>query len=303
MIAILGGLGAAFMWASANLVSSRSGRLIGSSSTVAWMMLVGLVTATPLALASGPVPPLTPMLAVWLAGSSLGSVSGLLLVYRGLAIGKVGVVTALASTEGAIAAVLAVIAGERLTLPAVVMLCVIAVGIAIVALAAGDAAQAQPKEAAARREAGGAIAEPRSGPTPERQAALFGATAALCFGVTIYSTAQLGLSMPPFMAVLPVRVLGTAVVFLPMALAGRLRMTRRAAPMVVLIGVAEVLGNAAYVVGSRESIAIAAIMASQFAAVAAVAAYFLFSERLSPAQRSGVVAIVVGVAMLAAARA
>jgi drug/metabolite transporter (DMT)-like permease len=109
--------------------------------------------------------------------------------------------------------------------------------------------------------------------------------------------------MPPFMAVLPVRVLGTAVVFLPMALAGRLRMTRRAAPMVVLIGVAEVLGNAAYVVGSRESIAIAAVMASQFAAVAAVAAYFLFRERLSPAQRSGVVAIVVGVAMLAAVRA
>jgi drug/metabolite transporter (DMT)-like permease len=305
MIAIVGGLGAAFMWATANLVSSRSGRLIGSSSTVAWMMLVGLVTTTPLALASGPVPPLTPMLAVWLAGSSLGSVSGLLLVYRGLAIGKVGVVTALASTEGAIAAVLAVIAGERLTLPVAVMLCVIAVGIAIVALAAGDAARAtsQPAEAAARREAGGAIAEPRSGPTPERQAALFGATAALCFGVTIYSTAQLGLSMPPFMAVLPVRVLGTAVVFLPMALAGRLRMTRRAAPMVVLIGVAEVLGNAAYVVGSRESIAIAAVMASQFAAVAAVAAYFLFRERLSPAQRSGVVAIVVGVAMLAAVRA
>ena len=42
MIAILGGLGAASLWAMANLSSSRSSRMIGASSTVAWMMLVGL---------------------------------------------------------------------------------------------------------------------------------------------------------------------------------------------------------------------------------------------------------------------
>jgi drug/metabolite transporter (DMT)-like permease len=87
-----------------------------------------------------------------------------------------------------------------------------------------------------------------------------------------------------------------------MALAGRLRMTRRAAPLVVVIGLGEVLGNASYVVGARESIAIAAVLASQFAAVAAVAAFFLFRERLSPRQRSGVVAIAVSVAILTAVR-
>jgi drug/metabolite transporter (DMT)-like permease len=284
MIAIFGGLGAAFLWAGANLTSSRAGRLIGASSTVAWMMLVGVFIAGPLALLSGPVPPITTELAFWVAGSSLGGVIGLLLVYRGLRFGKVGVVTALASTEGAIAAMIAVIAGEHLTLPVVVMLCVIVAGIAIVAFATGDTTEVVA-------------------PGAERRAVLYGATAALAFGVTVYSTAKLGQSMPPLMAVLPVRILGVVGVFIPLALTGRLRLTRPAVPMVVFIGAAEVFGNASYVLGSRQSIAIAAVLASQFAAIGAIAAFFLFRERLSVGQRSGVVAIALGVAMLTAVRA
>jgi drug/metabolite transporter (DMT)-like permease len=284
MIAIFGGLGAAFLWAGANLTSSRAGRLIGASSTVAWMMLVGVFIAGPLALLSGPVPPMTTELAFWVAGSSLGGVIGLLLVYRGLRFGKVGVVTALASTEGAIAAMIAVIAGEHLTLPVVAMLCVIVAGIAIVAFATGDTTEVVA-------------------PGAERRAVLYGATAALAFGVTVYSTAKLGQSMPPLMAVLPVRILGVVGVFIPLALTGRLRLTRPAVPMVVFIGAAEVFGNASYVLGSRQSIAIAAVLASQFAAIGAIAAFFLFRERLSIGQRSGVVAIALGVAMLTAVRA
>ncbi|MGA3056439.1 MAG: EamA family transporter [Candidatus Limnocylindrales bacterium] len=286
MTAILGGLGAAVMWATSTLTSSRSSRIIGPSSTAAWMMLIGLVCAVPLAAVSGPMPALTPALAGWLAGSGVGGVAGLLLTYKGLRVGKAGVVSALASTEGAIAAVLAVIAGEHLTIPVMAMLCVIAGGIATVALATGDAAQ--PADASSGRD--------------ERRAVMFGVAAALCFGVTIFSTAQVGKVMTPFAATLPVRVVGVAAVFVPMALAGRLQMTRRAVPMVVVIGVAEVLGNAAFVVGSRESIAISAVLASQFAALTAVAAFILFRERLSPQQRFGIVAIVLGVAALTVVR-
>ena len=296
MTAILGGLGAAAMWAAANLMSSRASRLIGASSTVAWMMLVGVAVAGALSLASGPVPSITPALAGWMAISGLSGVIGQLFLYRGLRIGKVGVVTALASTEGAIAALLAVIAGERLTIPIAATLCVIVVGIATVAFAGGSAAS--PAEWGV--EPG---APPMSAPAGnERRAAMWGALAAIGFGITVYSTAQVGRSLPPLMAVLPVRAVGVVGVFIPMALAGRLRLTRRAVPLVVLIGALEVFGNASYVVGSRESIAISAVLASQFAAVAAVAAFFLFRERLSLGQRSGVVAIAVGVAFLAAVR-
>ena len=285
MISILGGFGAATFWAAANLASSRSSRIIGPSATVAWMMLVGLAVSAPFALASGPMPPITPSLAVWLTASGVGGVIGLLLVYRGLRIGKVGVVLALASTEGAIAAVFAVVAGESLTVPTAVVLGVIAIGVATVALAGGSAGEpAQTGEGS----------EPYVGRGAERRAAMWGAAAAIAFGFSIYGTARIGQSLPLAMAVLPARVVGVAFVFV--------RMTRRAAPLVVIVALGEVLGNVVYIIGSRESIAVTAVLASQFAALAAVAAFVLFHERLSARQRSGFVAIAVGIAALTLVR-
>jgi drug/metabolite transporter (DMT)-like permease len=300
MIAILGGLGAAVLWAAANLASARSSRLIGASSALGWMMLVGLVVTAPLVPFAGPLPQLTPVLAFWLAAAGLGSVIGLFFVYRGLRIGKVGPVLAIASTEGAIAAVVAVIAGERLTIPVALMLGVVAVGIAVVALATGDAAEEYPTAGDHGVTATSPVLRP--GRSAERRATLFGTAAAIAFGFSIYGTAQAGLSLPIIIAIMPARVAGVAFVFVPMALAGRLRMTRRAAPLVVITALGEVLGNAAYVVGARESIAIAAVLACQYAAIGAVAAFFLFHERLSLPQRTGVVAIAVGVAILTAVR-
>lgn len=293
VIAILGGLGAAVLWASSTLTSSRVGRLIGPTSTVAWMMLVGVAVATPLALVSGPLPALTPRLVVWALGSGAGGVTGLTLTYRALRLGKVGVVAALASTEGAIAALIAVVAGEPMTIPVALTLCVIVAGVAVVALSS-DAPEPAP---------GRSVDDPPSPRfSPGQRAAFMGAVAAGFFGVSIYCTAKLGSEMGPIMAVLPVRVVGVVAVAVPLAITGRLRLTRRAAPMVTYIGVAEVFGNASYVIGAGQSIAIAAVLASQFAAVAAIAAFVLFRERLSVLQRSGVVAIALGVAALTLAR-
>ncbi len=311
MIAILGGLGAALCWATATLTSSRAGRLIGPSSTVAWMMLVGVIVATPLTLVSGPLPEMTPSLVFYLTASGVGGVAGLLLVYRGLRVGKVGVVSAIASTEGAIAAALSVATGESLTLVVAVLLGLIALGVAIVARAASDPESVALPEAVPVTADEIAYEAASSRPEREgqdathnpRQAVLLAIAAAFCFGVSIFSAAQAGKSVSPVAAVLPVRIAGLVGVFIPMALTGRLRLSRSAAPMVIFIGVAEVIGNAAYVVGGQESIAIAAVLASQFAAIAAVLAFLLFNERLSPRQRNGIVGIVAGVALLALARA
>ncbi len=293
MIAIVGGLGAAVLWAAANLASSRSTRMIGAASTLGWMMLVGLIVATPLAYASGPVPEITPTLAVWLAASGFGSVIGLMFLYRGLRLGKIGVVLALASTEGAIAAVFSVIGGENLTLPTALVLGLIAIGIATVALAGGSAAETAEPE------------RPRTSATElsdELRAALFGAGAAIAFGFAIFGTGKLGVSLPVMMAVLPARVVGVACVFVPLALTGRLQLTRPAVPLILIVAAGEVFGNVCYVIGAQESIAISSVISSQYAAVAAVAAFFLFHERLSSGQRSGFVAIAIGLAILTLVR-
>lgn len=301
MIAILGGLGAASLWALATICSARSGRLIGASSTVAWVMVVGLVVLLPPAIASGPPPPLDPRLAGFALVSGLSNVLGLFLVYRAVSIGKVGVASAVTSTEGAVAAIISILLGEPLTAAAAVVLAVIAAGVAVVALVPEDAV------AEGELEAGVATEAVRHGrqldPSDALRAVVYAALAALSFGFGLYTTAQLGLVFALPYAVLPARVTGTLLLFIPLLATGRLRMTRAALPFAVTIGICEAVGTMSYAAGARESVAIAAVLASQFAAIAAVAAYFLFRERLTLHQRSGVIVIALGVAVLSAIRA
>ena len=122
MTAIIGGLGAAFLWASATVASSRSSRMIGSRVVLAWVMIVGTIVGLPLALASGiptDIPPDAPLLML-VAG--LAYSAGLYVAYRALAVGKVSIVAPIVATEGAIAAVLAVALGDTLGLSAALLL-------------------------------------------------------------------------------------------------------------------------------------------------------------------------------------
>jgi drug/metabolite transporter (DMT)-like permease len=191
----------------------------------------------------------------------------------------VSIVGPISSTEGAIAALLAVAAGESIGGGVGATLCVIAVGVALASV----------------------VPEEHSG--DPRLAVTLAGIAAVCFGLSLYATARVSDELPLLWAVLPARVVGVAAVTLPLAAARRLVLTRAAVPLVVASGLCEVGGFASYALGSRHGIAVAAVLASQFAAVAAVAAYVLFHERLTRLQLSGVVAIAVGVATLTALRA
>jgi drug/metabolite transporter (DMT)-like permease len=92
---------------------------------------------------------------------------------------------------------------------------------------------------------------------------------------------------------------GILVIALPLALSGRLRIERRAVPLVLVAGVLEALGSVVYVVGAQHGVATAAVLSSQFAAMAAVGAFILFGERLARVQVAGVAVIAVGIGVLA----
>lgn len=280
MIAVLGGLGAAFAWATTTICAARAARLIGGPSVLAWVMLTGLVVTLPWAVLEGR-PDVDTTAATWLLIGGVGNCAGLLLVYAGLRAGKVGVVAPVTSTEGAIAAVIAVIAGEQLAPGMGVALAVIATGTAL---------------AGVTRETPGTGSN-------DRVAALFAGAAALSFGASLYATGQVGTELPIAWAILPPRVVGVLVIALPLAVMGRLQLTRQVAPFVVAAGLAEVVGFASFAIGARHGIAISAVLASQFGAVAALAAYVVFRERLTRVQVAGVVTIAAGVATLAALQA
>ena len=133
MIAVLGGLGAAVAWAATMLTASRASPLIGSWSTLAWVMLTGLLVVGPVALVQGRPEGLDGGAVTWLAIAGFGNITGLLLVYTALRIGKVGVIAPITSTEGAVAAVIAVVAGETLGAWTALALVVIALGVVLAA--------------------------------------------------------------------------------------------------------------------------------------------------------------------------
>jgi drug/metabolite transporter (DMT)-like permease len=123
------------------------------------------------------------------------------------------------------------------------------------------------------------------------------------FGVGLYATGRVGEELPVAWAVLPARAVGVIAVTIPLVLTSRLRLTRPALPLVVGSGLAEVAGFSFFAIGARHSIAVTAVLSSQFAAVSAVGAYLLFGERLTRLQLVGVVLILAGVAALSAIRA
>ena len=286
-MAILGGLGAAVAWAVTLLCTSRATRMIGSGSVLAWVMLTGFCIVVPWGAVVGVPDDLDRGSAAWLLIAGLGNILGLFLVYTALREGKVGIVGPIVSTEGAIAAVLAVLAGESLAVGSAAMLVLIAVGIALAATTADSDDVAEVTTAVERH----------------RSVTVVALLAACSFGTSIYATARASAELPIAWAVAPPRILGVLFVFLPLAATSRLRLTRPALPLVVTAGIAEVVGFALFAVGSRHGVAVAAVLASQFAAIAAVAAYFLFRERLTRVQVAGVATVVIGVAVLTALQA
>src|SRR5262245_6118489 len=159
VIAIGGGLATAVLWATTLLGSARSARLIGSWSTLGWVMLIGLVVTLPFVIASPPVT-LTERELVFLTAAGIANSGGLLLVYSALRRGKVAVVGPIVSTEGAIGATLAILAGDPITGPALAILGLIAVG---VVLAAIERRSPDEAEAATGRATGTALLAPGGG--------------------------------------------------------------------------------------------------------------------------------------------
>lgn len=275
-MAILGGLGAAVCWATGTVAAAHAARRIGPLPTLAGIMLVGLVIAAPLVAVSGAPSGLGVRAGGWLALAGLGNVFGLLLDYTAFRIGKVGIVAAVASTEGAVAALLAILYGERIHTFPLLLLLVVAVGAATATLAPDPTPAIAP-----------------------RRAALLAAGAAGCFGLSLFATARVSATLPLPWALLPPRFFGVLIITAPLAARRSLGRIAPALPAVLLSGCCEVGGFASYAWGSRADVAVASVLSAQFAAIAALAAFALWRERLGHVQIAGVAVVVAGVAVLA----
>jgi len=285
MLPIVAGVVTALSFAVSVLASARASRAAGSQQTVAGVMLVGTVLVLPFALVASPLPvglakPIETILIAALSGAA--NVVGLLFAYAAYRIGAVGVVSTIGSSEGAIAAVISVLAGQTLAPGSGAALAVVAVGVVLAATSGGG--------------------ELEEGVTIDRRRSLRAAGLATCsaglFGFGLFTTGYVSATLPAAWVILPGRLIGIAAVAAPLLVTGRLHAPRSAIPVIILTGVVEIVGMTMFTIGARDDIAITAVLASMFAPIAAVAAFVLFRERLAPRQVLGVVLVVVGIAIL-----
>jgi drug/metabolite transporter (DMT)-like permease len=287
VIAIVGGLGAAVSWAVATLCSSRSSRMIGASSVLAWVMIVGFSVGIVPAIVEAPsAPPLDAAVLAGLIVVGLSYTAGLLLAYLALSVGRVSIVAPITSTEGAMSAILAVALGDPMSLPLAIVLAVITTGIILAAIE--RSADPPPESPAGRRT---------HDPAMNRRAVLLAISAAASFSIGLVVSARLGATVPLSWIVVASRGVGVVVIALPLILRGR-----RARPLVIVSGVLEAVGQVLFVIAAQHGIAVAAVLGSQFAAIAVVVAFFLFGERLTKVQVAGIVTIAIGVATLSLLR-
>jgi len=217
----------------------------------------------------------------WLTVAGLGYAVGMIFNYSALSGGKVAVTAPIVSTEGSIAAILAVLSGEAASPLLVVMLATIAVGVFVVALQPG----------------GGADALAGSG----SRYVVFAVVSASIFGVGLYAAGRASDLVPPSLVVMAGRIAGVLVITLPLALTRKLRFERQVLPFLVVAGVAEVVGMYLFAWGAAESIAVTSVLSTQFAVMAALVAHAL-GERISARQWAGVAAVTVGVVVITLTR-
>jgi drug/metabolite transporter (DMT)-like permease len=278
VIPVLAGLTAAVMWGLSTVVASRSTKVLGSQGALAWVMLIGGAVTLALAPLSGVPHGISAPAWAWAVAAGVGSTFGLSMMYRALQIGKVGVVAPIASTEGALAALLSIALGERVTVGVAVCLGVIAAGVFVVTMR-------------------GAATDVHVRPS------LYAVVAACSFGVGLVGSSKAGHELGALWTILVARLVGVSVIAGPLIVRRTLPRPGRALGMVAFSAFAELIGFAAFIGGSRHGVAIPAVLASQFAAVAAATSYLVFGERLGIRQRAGAAVILAGVAALSLLRA
>jgi uncharacterized membrane protein len=253
--------------------------MIGAPAVVGWMMFVGLLATLPLFPLTGALDVhLTALDVLLLVVTGLTNVFGLVVEYAALRVGRVGLVVGLVSSEGAVAAVINIVGGQSIGLAVALALAVIAGGVVVIGFASED------------------VDAPSKDP---RVATMLALLAAGCFGVNLIAVGRLAADLPLPWALMAPRVAGVVCITIPLLLLGRLSRSRRAAPFVIVSGLSEVAGLAAFAIGSQTDLTVASVLTSQFATITAIAAWVIFRERLSTWQIVGVTAVIGGVAVLA----
>lgn len=269
----------ALAWGVAAVAGGLLARRIGTLPALGWVMSISIVAALPLALATGPPGDLDGRLALGILLVSVGGLGGLGLIYAALSRGNIAVVAPVSATYGGVAALLAVLAGEAIGAIAAVAL--VAAVIGAVFAARGQATTP-------------GLAFPH-----QSRAVLLAAGTAFLWGMQLFVAGRIGEDVGASWLVFAMRALGVLCIAVPLVVLRRLPVRRDALLLGAVAGLGEVAGFTLFLLAARDGVAVASVVSSQYAAVAALIGIVVLGERLRRLQLAGVILILAAVAVLA----
>jgi drug/metabolite transporter (DMT)-like permease len=275
MLTIALALGASLSWGFADFFGPLKGRTLGTSRVLLYAQLGGLA-AIAIAVAVRAAGPASAAALLAIPAAISGTL-GLYAFYRGMAVGAMSVVAPIAGVSAILPVIVGIASGERPS----------GVSIAGIALALGGVflASREPGRGRARVAAGAGLA----------------LLAAIGFGGYFPPMHAAG-HADFWWASLFFRVTSTSVVLAAIALRRpNVSVSRRDLPVLVLIGIGDMLGNLLFAAASRGGlVSVTSVLASLYPIVTVVLARVVLAERVSRSQEAGVLLTLAGVVLISA---
>jgi drug/metabolite transporter (DMT)-like permease len=278
-VTIVLGLLAAVLWGLPDVPLAVAVRRVGELPVLVWSLAIGTLAVLPIVAATGAPHLTTRGFGLAIAAAAV-TVPAYLTAFTAFQTCPVSVVTPILSCEGAAAAVIAVIFGERLGLALAVFLALAVVGVVLVGISGGEHQSAHAR------------------------GVVFVCLAALIWGVVLSLGAPVARELGVWWGFLLVRIF--ALLFaLALALGSRrgpaLGPALRREPWRIA---AWGLGDAGaylcfYLAAHRGPVAVASVLAAQFALFGALSGVLLLDERLRAHQWLGIAIVVVAVSAVA----
>jgi drug/metabolite transporter (DMT)-like permease len=276
---VLLGLTSAITWGAGDFGGGMLSRRAPLLGVVAATQLVGMAAALLLAVGTGePVPQGADI--GWAAATGIAGVIGMTSLYRGLAVGRMGVV---APTTGVLGAVIPVVVGfatEGLpTVPAIAGIITALVAVVLVTRAPGHG---------------------DGRPSGIRWALLAG-LAIGAFNVCVGQLSSAGAFGPlVILRLIQAVILGVLIV----AWRQPWRMERELLPRLVVIGLLDMAGNAAFILATQTGqLAIAAVLSSLYPVTTVLLAVTVLRERVTRSHAIGIVLTAVAIVLISAGTA
>ncbi len=274
-ITVLLGIMCALAWGLPEVQLTRATRNIGIMATMMGSIVIGLVITSPILLMTDGLPDITAKGALLIVGMGVLTLFGYLVAFSAFQTGKLTIVAPTIACEGAVAAVFAILLGESIDTRVLLILPFAVVGVVLAAM--GTSAQGESSGAARA------------------------AVAALIWGGVLTMAAPVADEVGViwgFVLVRLVTLVFAVAICLKLGVVGRARLDWK---NVAVWGIGDSVASLLFVAAAdRGPVAVAGVLAAQFATVGVIVGMVFMKERLRPRQWVGIVTVIVAISAIAA---